>query len=61
MLTGPPGAEGEVSSERSGCCPEDRLGGAGGRWGLGSASGMENGSVPELRRSTEETGRGDGA
>ena len=27
MLTGPPGAEAEVSSEIPGCCPEDRPGG----------------------------------
>lgn len=52
MLTGPPGAEAEVSSERPGCCPEDRLGGEGGCLGQGSASGTESGSVPELHRSS---------
>lgn len=55
MLTGPPGAEAEVSSERPGCCPEDRLGGEGGCLGQGSASGMESGSVPALHRSKEGT------
>lgn len=60
MLTGPPGAEAEVSSERPGCCPEDRLGGEGGCLGQGSASGTESGSVPELHRSKEETRWGDG-
>ena len=59
-LTGLPGAEAELSFERSGCCLEDRLGGQGGCLGQGSASGMESGNVPRFHRSKEETRWGDG-